>query len=201
MASPPEDKMLQLIYVPEFAIADCPKRFQIIINILRAKMAEECGIGNRAYYKPQSEEGSVLNGFFILTNRKQIFCAGMWDGGKIVTRYTPPPHRQKGFATEFLRQIEKAFAPYPIFPLWVVSYERMFSINERAGWVNMGEATRGVGGEKEYDFSPPSKVEMYKQFERDGGKTDPRLWTQWLDFVMKETIKWDCFEDLTLRLK
>lgn len=192
---------MQLIYINERFI-HLSRRQTVIFNILRSKMAEECGVGVVVNKGPfASDEAQMLMGFLVLTDGTDLLCSAYLHGGKIIARYTPPPHRKKGYATELLRKTEEMFRPYDDFALWVVSYQRTINSNVRAGWVPMGQATKGVCIEPEFDYCPPSKVKQYKRAERSGGVMPEGYWKKWVLFCGRQIPTWGPLDSIKLRLK
>ena len=179
-ALPAQDRMnsLQLTYVNLNYFHS--KKTTALLNLIAEKMEKECGLGEGYLYdlmllckneKVAKASGtfSHTHGFFLLHDGKELLCASYLNWTRIITRWTPPKHRGKGYAGDILRGIEQCILllPTTVLPLWVCSYERMNTINARVGWemnpdINTANGCGDVSTtDGTHDWYPPSMRERY----------------------------------------
>jgi hypothetical protein len=149
-----------------------------MLDFLAEKMEKECGLapgilaeGLTFAKMGVSKEALREISFVILHDGKNLYCASLMNRTGIQTRWVPPKHRGKGYATLMLRKIEEMIQaiPHEHLPLWIVSYRRMDGLNTRAGWIRHTEpgTDRQTGElparEEDYQFDwfPPWASDAY----------------------------------------
>jgi hypothetical protein len=173
-----------------------------MLDLVSEKMERECGFQPGAIAKTTElakatsthgkHEFVNKHGFFLLHDGKELYCASVMDFHVITTRWVPPKHRGKGYATIMLTAIQAAFQDYDAIPLWIISYARMHTINSRAGWVmnskvnvdrNTGEP--GVGEKEQHDWWPPAFADRREAWitRKENPRYLARWRKQWRDFV------------------
>lgn len=195
---------MRLIFIPEYFIKQHP-RPQVLFNILRSKMAKECGLGSFIYKATKTDKiGQMKMGFLVLTDGTNLLCAAYMAYCRIVARYTPPSYRKKGYATELLRRAEEMFSAYEDMPLWVVSYERTINSNLRAGWVKVCDVdTTNINNEPEFSYTPPSKlnlVEKIQNMESADGFVEVPFWESWVKMTTSQQPLWNTFLTIKMNL-
>ena len=194
----PQELQLTYIHYSFFHKA----KTNLLIDLITEKMEKECGLqpgeifhsltlAKTANSTGQKDYANKL-GFFLLHDSKELYCASVAEYSTILTRWVPPKHRGKGYATAMLKAIEGAFEGYTTLPVWIISYERMATINTRAGWVrnpdvnknrHTGEIDPSV--EEQHDWYPPWNKEAYYGARNQTPEWKVRWWLEWKDFVNK----------------
>lgn len=171
-----------------------------LIDLLAEKMEKECGLEPGDIFKAltlaktanNTKDTKYVNktGFFLLHDDKELYCASAMDYSTLVTRWVPPKHRRKGYATLMLKAVEAAFRQYTTLPIWVISYERMATINTRAGWVKNPDINtdRRTG---ELDLTKPEQHDWFPEWNKDAyyaarnqtPEWKARWWAEWKHFL------------------
>jgi GNAT superfamily N-acetyltransferase len=154
---------LKLTYI-HFSAFHGGKTFRML-DFLAEKMEKECGfppgyIARAMTTAKKGDKDAVRdNGFFILHDDKNLYCASVMNKMAIQTRWVPPKHRGKGYATLMLRKIEEMVqaVPHEHLALWIVSYRRMDGLNTRAGWLRSD-----VPGRDRHTGELPAREEDYQ---------------------------------------
>ena len=152
-----------------------------LIDLVTEKMEKECDVPNIHKSVQGARMGEKVcvrrYGFLLLHDDKELYCASLLEYTTIQTRWVPPKHRGKGYATLMLQKISEMFESLPhhdhICP-WIISYNRMEGINTRAGWVkNPNVNTRRSTGEldptvpEQHDWFPPWAEASYHAERND----------------------------------
>jgi hypothetical protein len=142
--------------------------------------------------KVTQAEGTAM--WYLYTKTNEIVCVGLTVHIQQLThRWTPPKHRGKGYATELLRRLGWIYSNTIGCPFWVCSYNRMDTINRRAGFEPFTHPNRD--GTQDYTL-PGSLWDRYailngSQYKIEEGyareEDDKRVVMDWLSIII-----WAC---------
>jgi len=146
-----------------------------LLDLLITKTTKECKVGDMVwkmrqcmnemaeltFTDDQSKHNGLAFGMFLLTDGKEVLSSALYNYGKILTRWTPPRHRGKGYAREILQRIRAHYGRYADLPMWIVSEEKMWASNLKLGWEEGQTHTSPEGSHTERDFFPPEKKGLY----------------------------------------
>ena len=195
MATPKKTVYMSYIHFSYFHT----RKTHLLIDLLAEKMEKECGLRpgeifnriERAKSAPKTKDTEAIErtGFLLLHDGKELLCASLMDYATVITRWVPPKHRGKGYATLMLESVDFLFEDFAL-PVWVISYERMDTINTRAGWIkNPGVNKSRTTGEidptvpKQHDWFPPSKEAVYRSVNGWTAEQKKGFRKEWMRFL------------------
>jgi hypothetical protein len=188
-------------------------KLKALVDMITEKTMKECKVKDMVWAmrdcmnmscmltltEEKSRHNGMAFGIFLLTDGKQVLSSAMYQYGKIITRWTPPRHRGKGYAREILRRIQTHYGRYAEIPLWIVSEEKMWASNLKLGWQEGQTHTSPEDDHVERDFFPPEKKELYADEHLEDEENYRRYKEDYKRFVMDSMS--DCLTVVDLNLK
>jgi hypothetical protein len=153
-------------------------KLKALVDLITEKMMKECQVTDMiwamrdcmdprncvefAEIDPDMTYSGKAFGLFILTDGKEVLSTAAYQLGRIISRWTPPKHRRKGYAREILKKIQTHYEEFSTLPLWIISEEKMWASNLGLGWQEGRTHVSEKDGHLERDFFPPSKRDQYE---------------------------------------
>jgi len=147
----PQDKMATLTYINLNYYHS--KKVNTLLGLIAEKMERECGvyegqIYNKLVASKRDPITATKYGFVLLHDGKELLCAAYCQFLRVVTLWTPPKQRRKGYAGLLLRMLNEYLLAVKtsVVPMFVCAAPHTFSIHKKNGW-EMDERVLTEGGE------------------------------------------------------